>query len=103
LTENQIWEFSHPKFIKDRPDLLDEIKRKSLETETRRDGGDINSHMAVMQVSHSEMMQQLAHLQKSFTQVVQELAETKEKQNRQQQYLKTMMDFLSQRHGVQSK
>ncbi|OAD70908.1 heat shock factor-type transcription factor, partial [Phycomyces blakesleeanus NRRL 1555(-)] len=28
LAENQIWEFSHPKFMRGRPDLLDEIKRK---------------------------------------------------------------------------
>ncbi|OAD01031.1 heat shock factor-type transcription factor, partial [Mucor lusitanicus CBS 277.49] len=28
LAENQIWEFSHPKFLRNRPDLLDEIKRK---------------------------------------------------------------------------
>ncbi|KAI7899545.1 HSF-type DNA-binding-domain-containing protein, partial [Cokeromyces recurvatus] len=28
LAENQIWEFSHSKFIRDRIDLLDEIKRK---------------------------------------------------------------------------
>src|SRR5271154_3686918 len=26
--ENQVWEFSHTKFIRHRPDLLDEIKRR---------------------------------------------------------------------------
>jgi hypothetical protein len=104
LAENQIWEFSHPKFIKDRPDYLDEIKRKSLETEsTRRDHGDINSHMAMMQVSQSEMVQQLVRLQDNFSQVVRELAETKNKQYKQQQVLKNMMDFLSTRHGAQCK
>jgi len=30
-TDAQIWEFSHHKFLRGRPDLLDEIKRKALE------------------------------------------------------------------------
>ncbi|CAO0796067.1 unnamed protein product [Mucor circinelloides] len=104
LAENQIWEFSHPKFLKDRPDILDEIKRKSLETEntTRRDHGDINSHMAMMQVSQSEMVQQLVRLQDNFSQVVRELAETKSRQNKQYQMLKSMMEFISNRQQEES-
>ncbi|KAF7977825.1 hypothetical protein HWV62_2559 [Athelia sp. TMB] len=31
-TDAQTWEFSHHKFLRGRPDLLDEIKRKALET-----------------------------------------------------------------------
>lgn len=58
--------------------------------------------MAMMQVSQSEMAQQLARLQDNFTQVVRELADTKNKQHKQQQVLKNMMDFLS-RHGAQCK
>ena len=27
----QTWEFSHPKFLRNRPDLLEEIKRKALD------------------------------------------------------------------------
>lgn len=30
-TDAQTWEFSHPKFLRGRTDLLDDIKRKSLE------------------------------------------------------------------------
>ncbi|KDQ25958.1 hypothetical protein PLEOSDRAFT_1046174, partial [Pleurotus ostreatus PC15] len=30
-TDAQTWEFSHLKFLRNRPDLLDEIKRKALE------------------------------------------------------------------------
>lgn len=101
LAENQIWEFSHQKFIKDRPDYLDEIKRKSLETETtKRDQGDINSHMTMMQVSQSEMVQQLARLQSNFNMVVKELAETRNKQQKQQQMLESMMKFLTTKQGT---
>ncbi|KAG9126432.1 hypothetical protein FRC07_003460 [Ceratobasidium sp. 392] len=31
--DNQTWEFSHPKFLKGRVDLLDQIKRKALDNE----------------------------------------------------------------------
>ncbi|KAL4062510.1 HSF-type DNA-binding-domain-containing protein [Scleroderma citrinum] len=31
----QIWEFSHPKFLRERPDLLEAIKRKALEPDPR--------------------------------------------------------------------
>ena len=105
--ENQIWEFSHSKFVKDRPEWLDDIKRKSIESDnssTHRSHhhSDINSHMAMMQVSQSEMVQRLMQLQENFSQVVRELAETKSQQQRQQQMLKNLLDFLS-KSGVQCK
>ncbi|RKP14176.1 HSF-type DNA-binding-domain-containing protein, partial [Piptocephalis cylindrospora] len=34
LPENQIWEFSHAKFLKGRTDLLDGIRRKTMDSET---------------------------------------------------------------------
>ncbi|KAI8382369.1 HSF-type DNA-binding-domain-containing protein [Blakeslea trispora] len=103
--ENQIWEFSHSKFVKDRPDWLDDIKRKSIESDnssTHRSHhqNDISSHMAMMQVSQSEMVQRLMQLQESFSQVVHELAETKLRQQKQQHMLKNLLDFLS-KNGAQ--
>jgi heat shock transcription factor 4 len=104
LAENQIWEFSHPKFMRDRHDLLDEIKRKALETDnSRRDSSDVGSHLSMMQMTQSDIMQQLGRLQENFDQVVQELAETKQRQTAQQELMKTMMEFLSQRQGAQCK
>ncbi|KAI8891448.1 hypothetical protein K501DRAFT_281451, partial [Backusella circina FSU 941] len=100
LAENQIWEFSHLKFLRNRPDLLDEIKRKALESESmRRDNNDINSHMAMMQMAQTDLIQQLSHLQENFTQVMRELAETRRRQNVQQQMMKEMMDFISKQYG----
>ncbi|SAL96345.1 hypothetical protein [Absidia glauca] len=102
LAENQIWEFSHPKFMRDRHDLLDEIKRKALETDnSRRDSSDVGSHLSMMQMTQSDIVQQLGRLQENFDQVVQELAETKQRQTAQQELMKTMMEFLSQRQGAQ--
>jgi heat shock transcription factor 4 len=104
--ENQIWEFSHPKFLKDRPDLLESIRRKSVEAEAKKEsknrfGGssandNIQSHMAVMQITYSEMAKQLTCLQDKFTLILRELAETKDRQDEQQICLKKMTEFLQQ-------
>lgn len=104
LAENQIWEFSHQKFLRNRPDLLDEIKRKALETESvrRGDGSDINSHMTMMQMSQSDMLQQISQLQENLNHVVHELAETRKRQNMQEQMMKDMMDIMSKQYGPQA-
>ncbi|CEH12013.1 related to heat shock factor protein 4 [Ceraceosorus bombacis] len=34
--DTQVWEFSHPKFLRNRPDLLDDIRRKALDSEHAR-------------------------------------------------------------------
>ncbi|KAI7857715.1 HSF-type DNA-binding-domain-containing protein [Circinella umbellata] len=104
LAENQIWEFSHPKFLRGRGDMLDEIKRKALESDVvRRDNGDISSHLAVMQVAQSDMMQQLAHLQENFTEIVRELTDTRRRQLTQQQLIKQMLDYLTHQQGAPCK
>ncbi|KAG4098709.1 hypothetical protein H8356DRAFT_990670 [Neocallimastix lanati (nom. inval.)] len=35
-SDNQVWEFFHPKFIRDKPHLIEEIKRKQIENENWR-------------------------------------------------------------------
>jgi len=59
--ESQVWEFSHTKFIRHRPDLLDEIKRRQGDVDWIREG-DLGTHMNLMQVQHSDMMKQVYHL-----------------------------------------
>ncbi|KAJ3412073.1 hypothetical protein HDV05_001297 [Chytridiales sp. JEL 0842] len=99
LAENQVWEFSHPKFLRDRPDLLDDIKRKSMESENlRRETGDIQAQFHAMQLQQGEMMQQIATLHQNLTIVMRELAESQRKQTIQQQMMKNMMDFMKQNH-----
>lgn len=102
LAENQIWEFSHPKFLRNRPDLLDDIKRKSMEADTaRRENGDLQSHVAMLQASQSEMIQQIQNLYENFTEVIKELEETKQKQESQMQFIKNMMNYITQQNGGQ--
>ncbi|KAL1929681.1 hypothetical protein VTP01DRAFT_1819 [Rhizomucor pusillus] len=101
LAENQIWEFSHPKFLRNRADLLDDIKRKAMESSdtVRREAGDLHAHMAMMQVAQSDMMQQIGHLFENFNQLVKELAETRRKQADQLQMMKDMAQYISQHNG----
>ncbi|KAI7895489.1 HSF-type DNA-binding-domain-containing protein [Mucor mucedo] len=102
LAENQIWEFSHPKFLRDRPDLLDDIKRKTMESDTvRRETGDLHAHLAMMQVSQSDMLQQINHLYDTFSQIVKELHDTKEKQQSHVKLVKQIMHYITQQNGGQ--
>ncbi|GBB99487.1 hypothetical protein RclHR1_03540006 [Rhizophagus clarus] len=95
LAENQIWEFSHPKFLRGRPDLLDDIKRKAMESETlRRETGDLHAHLAMMQVAQNELIQQIRQLQENFAEVMRDLADTKRKQTLQQNWMKGMWEFM---------
>ena len=95
LAENQIWEFSHPKFLRGRPDLLDDIKRKAMESETlRRETGDLHAHLAMMQVAQNELIQQIRQLQENFAEVMRDLADTKRKQSMQQHWMKGMWEFM---------
>ncbi|KAF1807059.1 HSF-type DNA-binding-domain-containing protein, partial [Mucor lusitanicus] len=99
LAENQIWEFSHSKFLRDRPDLLDDIKRKTMESDTVRRETDLHAHMAMMQVSQSDMLQQINHLYDSFSQIVKELHETKQKQEHHNKMVKNVLSYITQQNG----
>ncbi|ORX60657.1 hypothetical protein DM01DRAFT_1332785 [Hesseltinella vesiculosa] len=95
VAENQIWEFSHAKFMRDRPDLLDEIKRKTMEDHTRRDNHqDLQSQLAMMQMTQADLTQQFSRLQENFDRVVRELAESRKRQSEQQNLIRTMMQYV---------
>ncbi|KAI8340007.1 HSF-type DNA-binding-domain-containing protein [Chlamydoabsidia padenii] len=104
MAENQIWEFSHTKFLRGRPDLLDEIKRKAMETtdnQQRQVNGDLQAHMNLIQSSQSDMMQQLTSLFENFNHVVKELGDTKRKQESQDILLRNMMQYICQQNNGQ--
>ncbi|KAI9299616.1 HSF-type DNA-binding-domain-containing protein, partial [Cunninghamella echinulata] len=100
LAENQIWEFSHQKFLRNRPDLLDDIKRKAMEVDTKSNG-DMHTHMAMIQMSQTDIIQQMNHLYEKFNQVVKELTETKKKQSNQDYMIKQLLHYISQQNGGQ--
>ncbi|RKO99937.1 hypothetical protein CXG81DRAFT_13847, partial [Caulochytrium protostelioides] len=98
--ENQVWEFSHPKFLRDRPDLLDQIKRKTLETEViRRETGDVYAYVHLLQLQISDLGAQVTNLNDTVGVLVKELNETRRKQAIQQQMMKNMMTYMRRLHG----
>ncbi|KAI9310623.1 HSF-type DNA-binding-domain-containing protein [Dichotomocladium elegans] len=95
--ENEIWEFSHPQFQQNRPDLLKEIRRKAMDSEVlRRETGDIHSFFSMLQVSQADLQRQFQALQTSFSNLLQGFEETRKMQLQQQFLLKQLAD----RQGV---
>ncbi|CAO3593479.1 unnamed protein product [Absidia cylindrospora] len=106
LAENQIWEFSHERFVRGRAELLDDIKRKTMETtdsqqQQQRQNGDLQAHVNMLQSSHSEMMQQMAGLLENFNHVVKELDGTKRKLASQDHLLHNMMQYIYHQNNGQ--
>lgn len=95
--ENDIWEFSHPQFQQQRPDLLKEIRRKAMDSEVlRRETGDMHMFFSMLQVSQADLQRQFQALQTSFSNLLQGFEETRKMQMQQQFLLKQLAD----RQGV---
>ncbi|KAI7888015.1 HSF-type DNA-binding-domain-containing protein [Mucor mucedo] len=95
--ENEIWEFSHPKFQHGRADLLKSIKRKAMDSELlRRETGDIQASFASLQMSQADLLRQFNTLQESFTNILQSFEETKKVQQQQD----IMIRQLAERQGL---
>ncbi|KAK0188456.1 HSF-type DNA-binding-domain-containing protein [Armillaria mellea] len=65
-TDSQTWEFSHHKFLRGRPDLLDEIKRKALEPDLGAKHrvelpGEVAAQLAGMRDDNRRMWDALVH------------------------------------------
>lgn len=94
--ENQIWEFSHPKFHRDHPELLDEIKRKISEADPlgKTQAG---NNMAINQLQSqlTQVLSSVQSMQEQFTEVVRELNDVKRKSAIHQMMLKNVLQFLN--------
>ncbi|CAO3676348.1 unnamed protein product [Rhizopus stolonifer] len=81
----EVWEFCHPKFQKNCPNLLKEIKRKSMYTEVlRRENKKIYALVATMQLSQANLLYQLRMLQESHSNLLQNLEHLNKTQSEQQ-------------------
>ncbi|KAI8138402.1 hypothetical protein BJV82DRAFT_545864, partial [Fennellomyces sp. T-0311] len=70
--ENEIWEFSHPQFQRNRSDLLKDIRRKAMDSEVlRRETGDMHAFFSMLQVSQADLQRQFQALQESFSNLLQ--------------------------------
>lgn len=95
--ENEIWEFSHPKFQHGRSDILKDIKRKAMDSELlRRETGDIHASFAMLQMSQADLLQQFYILQDNFSSLLQGFEESKKVQMQQQAIIRQ----LAERQGL---
>lgn len=70
-----------------------------MESDTVRRETDLHTHIAMMQVSQSDMLQQINHLYDNFGQIVKELHETKQKQESHLKLVKNVVRYISQQNG----
>ncbi|EPQ27091.1 uncharacterized protein PFL1_05375 [Pseudozyma flocculosa PF-1] len=60
--DTQIWEFSHPKFLRGRPDLLDDIRRKALDSEHARvEARDLQYSVSVGQMQLRQQVEEMSY------------------------------------------
>ncbi|KZO92847.1 winged helix DNA-binding domain-containing protein, partial [Calocera viscosa TUFC12733] len=83
---DQTWEFSHPKFLRGRPDLLDEIKRKALEP-------DLTARQRVE--LPAEVANQLGGVEGRIEQIAAQLEAEKEKNQRLAAVVRQLCDWLA--------
>ncbi|CAO3689901.1 unnamed protein product [Umbelopsis ramanniana] len=100
MTKDQVWEFSHPQFLRGRPDLLDGIKRKAMDTDMyRREAGDMYGQISMLQVAQADIFKQLSQLQLTVSQLSQQLGQSLTAQGDQANLIKVMMETMS-KHGI---
>ncbi|EJD48134.1 winged helix DNA-binding domain-containing protein [Auricularia subglabra TFB-10046 SS5] len=85
-TDAQTWEFSHHKFLRGRPDLLDEIKRKALEPDPI-----VRQRVELP----AEFASQLGRISDEYRAVVKDLQHERLKVERLTGVVKTLYDFIS--------
>lgn len=96
-SKNEIWEFSHPNFQKNRPDLLENIKRKVIDSGIlQRETGDIHASFTMIQTSQAELLQQFRVLQENFSNLLQGFQDMKKTQVQQHM----IIGQLAERQGI---
>jgi hypothetical protein len=86
--DNQAWEFNHPLFQRGRPDLLDKIRRKSLESESLKTvptavtgASSLQSHLDMMAYQQGEIAQALGSVQDGYEGLYREVLEGRRRQD----------------------
>lgn len=95
-TENQVWEFSHPKFMRGRMDLLEDIKRKAMDSEMlRKEAGDMYGQISTLRMSQADIVQQLTTLQMCVNQLRADLLDSRRAQQDQEKLVKGLINNLA--------
>ncbi|TIB30796.1 hypothetical protein E3P84_03205 [Wallemia ichthyophaga] len=104
--EHQVWEFSHPNFLRGRKDLLEDIKRKVLDgaeastsTSTAARSTDLPSSVALLQLSQSQSNQSIATLNQRVLFLEQQLEHSRGETQCLKDVVKQLYAFLYGTHG----
>jgi len=120
IQDSQVWEFSHPKFIRGRTDILTDIKRRVVSSPSggssathsrslsetdepmvnRKERDELLHQLTTSKALYSETVQHLHELQSSFHIMIKEIGETKRKQSILQEGVKKMIDVLNNQQAV---
>ncbi|KAI9269306.1 HSF-type DNA-binding-domain-containing protein [Phascolomyces articulosus] len=91
--QNEVWEFMHPQFQRDRQDKLSEIKRKAANSEMlRRDTGNIHLSVRKIQADQQKLLDQFHVLQNNFSALWQGYEDLKRNQHDLQQGIHKLAD-----------
>lgn len=90
--DSQTWEFAHSKFLRGRPDLLDEIRRKALEPDPS-----IKQRVELP----GELAAQLSSIREENRRVVRALDEERNRNQRLANMLKILYDVVAKTHPVE--
>lgn len=95
--EYEVWEFSHKNFQRDNPTLLEDIKRKTMDSELlRRENGDVHASLATMQQYQADLLRQFKALQENYSNLLQNMEEMKKTQDQQQATIRKLLDYATQ-------
>ncbi|KAI7850831.1 HSF-type DNA-binding-domain-containing protein [Circinella umbellata] len=96
--QNELWEFMHPQFQRDRKDKLSEIKRKAANSEMlRRDTGSIHLSVRKIQSDQQKLLDQFQVLQNNFSTLWQGYEDLKRNQHDLQQGIHKLADKVRNR------
>ncbi|CEI90423.1 hypothetical protein RMCBS344292_04748 [Rhizopus microsporus] len=101
--EYEVWEFSHKNFQRDNPTLLEDIKRKTMDSELlRRENGDVHASLATMQQYQADLLRQFKALQENYSNLLQNMEEMKKTQDQQQATIRKLLDYATQTSSIKA-
>ncbi|KAI7885120.1 winged helix DNA-binding domain-containing protein [Lichtheimia hyalospora FSU 10163] len=102
-SQEEIWEFSHPKFQRDWPDMLWEIKRKAVESDVlRRETGDMQACFSMVQQSQDNLLEQFRLLQDNFSTMLRGFEDLKKSQLQIQMGIQRLSQFDNNRYDTKT-
>ncbi|KAL1917624.1 uncharacterized protein VTP21DRAFT_4017 [Calcarisporiella thermophila] len=95
LSDNQIWEFSHQNFLRDCPDLLPSIRRKTVDPDPSLRREDLYARLNSLQTANSELNQRMMQLSGNFAEMLKVVEDMRKTQAMQQKIIRQLALLLA--------